>query len=146
MKLDLFCVGVCRDDGEPTQIAGCGIVSKFVDDHDRVQCREFGWALGNSSERLAQLQAARLALCSVLPQFRGYPATLHVSNSIVEKSLDIETDPEEFLYEIVALRTWYGYYKSITIIVSPMDERVVELANIALDTQQHYDSGTIGVD
>jgi ribonuclease HI len=158
MRIDLVCAGACRDNGKPTQIAGCGVIVRFVDEHERVQSRQFGWALGGSTSNLADIMAARLALSSVLPQFRGNHTALHISNMYVFDLLVGEKNPRKNKEEVSELRRWFGYYKDITIILynkfnaggDVMDTetiaRVQELAKRALESQEHYDSGTVGVD
>jgi|10_taG_2_1085330.scaffolds.fasta_scaffold00790_10 hypothetical protein len=160
MRVDLVCAGACQDDGLPTQIAGCGIIIRLIDDHDRVQSREFGWALGGSTANLADVQAVRLALSSVLPQFRGYPTILYVNSNYVFNLLEKENKhtfkatSKKNKSEIEEMRRWFGYYKSISMVKynqhADMDveilTRTIQLAQDALESQQHHDSGTIGLD
>lgn len=170
MKVDLICAGSCRDNGKPTQIAGCGVIVELIDDHDRRQIREFGWALGSSTSNLADIQAARLALSSVLPQFRGYYTTLHVCSKYVfnllsrtdsSKQAPYTITPKKNLHEISELRKWFGYYKSISVIrydrsggnvadgPAPTNEIVLRVGNLArnvMESQQHFDSGTIEIE
>lgn len=153
MKIDLVCAGACRDNGKPTQIAGCGVIIILTDDYDRVQSREFGWALGNSSSNLANIQAARLGLSSVLPQFRGNETLLHMSSKFVVDLLKTEIVPKKNIDEISELRRWFSYYPEIvahTFNDGHIDvetiKRVKDLAKTALERQEHFDSGTVGLD
>lgn len=150
MKIDFYCVGMCRDDGEPTQIAGCGIVIVFTDDHNRVKFRSFQYGLGNSSQNLADLQAIRLALSSVTSMFRSGRADVHTDSPYAAQML--ERDGKAFVVdsdvnEVIEARRWYGYYGDITVVVEdPQDDSMVQardLAEIALATQEHSDSGTL---
>jgi hypothetical protein len=149
MKLDLYCVGVCHDDGEPTQIAGCGMVIIFTDDYGRIRARSFGYGLGNSNQNLADLQAARLALASVKPAFRGGISVLHTTNQYVVKMLDRNLSPvlRRNDREIQETRRWYSYYNNITTVLEDHNNSNItqarDLAEIGLTTQERSDSGTL---
>ena len=152
MKIDFYCVGVCQNDGEPTQLAGCGIVVVLTDDHNRTKFRTFKYALGNSTQKLADLQAVRLALASVRSSFRSGNAHLHIDSTYVARILEksgkafIES-LSEYKREAQEVRQWFGYYSRILVIVENQnDENMLQakdLANIGLATQEHSDSGTL---
>lgn len=164
MRIELVVAGSCLDNGKPTQIAGCGVIVRFIDEHQRLQYREFGWALGGSTANLADLMAARLALSSVLPQFRGNHTALHTSSKylfemlIKESKYTYKVNPRKNKKEVEELRRWFGYYKDISVIMynrhnlgddvigTDVISRVQDLAKRALESQEHYDSGTVGVD
>lgn len=152
MKIDLYCVGMCRDNGKPTQLAGCGVVVVFTDDHSRTSFRSFKWALGNSTQNLADLQAARLALASVKSAFRGATSILHTNSSYVLRMLERDgkafvVNPKKNTAEVEEVRKWFGFYNDIAAIVeNPNDDNMVQardLAEMALNTQEHSDSGTL---
>jgi len=163
MRLDLVCAAASRDNGKPTQLAGCGVIVRLTDSHKRVQTREFGWALGGSTANLAEIMAARLALSSVLPQFRGYTARLFISSRYVDDLLKMDgqhfvVSPSKNKQEVEELRRWYGYYKDIAVyrynrytdrsdvgVLAECIVRAKELANRALESQEHFDSGTTGL-
>jgi hypothetical protein len=145
--MELYCAFSSRDSGKPTQLAGAGIVLIYTDTNGRSSKRSFGWNLGSSSSGLAEIQSARLALCSVLPQFRGYVTKIYTTKRVI-KILKGETDPKNNQREVAELRKWYGFYKEIDAIplseVSSEDvSEARELAKKSLDEQQHFDSGTV---
>ena len=119
MKIDLYCVGMCRDDGEPTQLAGCGIVVASTDDHNRTKYRTFKYALGNSTQDLADLQAVRLALSSVKSAFRDSTTILHTDSPYAARMLEPVFCGH---IEITEIRKWYGYYDDISVVVEDPDD------------------------
>lgn len=158
MKIDLYCVGMCRDDGEPTQLAGCGIVVASTDDHNRTKYRTFKYALGNSTQDLADLQAVRLALSSVKSAFRDSTVVLHTDSPYAARMLEpVETLTSMYGYgsEVTEVRRWYGYYDDISVVVEDPDDVLLpqkshdsmvqakDLAKMGLATQEHSDSGTL---
>lgn len=152
MKIDFYCVGMCQDNGKPTQIAGCGVVIVFTDDHDRTKFRTFKYGLGNSTQNLADLQAVRLALSSVRPAFRGGETVLHVNSSYVTRMMEREgkaflSNPQKNSREVTEVRRWYSFYSNISVVVeNPDDDNMMQakdLAEIGLATQEHSDSGTL---
>lgn len=152
MKIDFYCVSICQNDGEPTQLAGCGIVVVFTDDHNRTKFRTFKYALGNSTQRLADLQVIRLALASVRSPFRSANACLHINSTYAARMLEKSGKAFvesffEYEYEIKEVRQWFGYYGKMYFVVGDMsNENMLQakyLADIALATQEHADSGTL---
>jgi len=144
--IEFYCSVASRDSGKPTQLAAAGVVIVFNDGHDRIFTREFGWALGASSISLAEIQSAKLALCSVLPQFRGTKSVLYTTNRVTRIILE-ETTPEANLIIIRELKKWFGFYKDIelAIISSAPKEYITKseaLAEKALKEQIHSDSDT----
>jgi ribonuclease HI len=143
---------MCRDNGKPTQIAGCGVVVVFTDDHNRTQFRTYKYGLGNSTQNLADLQAVRLALASVRPAFRGGEAILHVNSSYVLRVMEREgkafiVNPKKNVREVTEVRKWYGFYNDISVVMeNPNDDNMMQakdLAEMGLATQEHSDSGTL---
>ncbi len=152
MKVDLYVVGACRDNGKPTQIAGCGIVLVFTDEHGRTSFRSSQYGLGNSTQNLADVQATRLALASVRAAHRGTPAVLHISSNYVSRMLECEgkafiASPSKNVVEVREMRRWFSYYSDILVIVeNPNDDHMAQAkdqAEISLSTQTHSDSGTL---
>jgi ribonuclease HI len=146
VRIDFYCAGICRDDGQPTQIAGCGIIVVFTDDHDRVQSRTFSYGLGNSSQSLAGLQAIRLALASVKSSFRSNTSVLHTTSSHVIQVLCHQGGSQEHPDEIVEARKWFGYYNDISVVLEDRNHDLMiqarKLAKVGLNTQERSDSGT----
>lgn len=145
--LELYCAFSSRDNGKPTQLAGAGVVLIYTDQNGRSYKRSFGWSLGSSNSSLAEIQSARLALCSVLPQFRGYKTKIYTTKRIT-KMLSGESNPKNHQKEIAELKKWYGFYKDIEVIpssqvLSDYVSEAKELAKKSLDEQQHFDSGTV---
>ena len=168
MKFDIYTVGVCQNDNQPTQIAGCGIIMIFTDDYDRVSFRSANYGLGNSTQNLADVQAVRLALASVRALHRSVPTTLHtnshyvnmilecfsndVSQSTPEQSIgkDFVVKPTKDVDIIAEMRRWFSYYDDITVIVEDPDDplsnsmtQAKDQADTALITQMRSDSGTL---
>jgi len=153
MKIDFYCVGICRDDGKPTQLAGCGIVIVFTDDQNKTKFRSSKYGLGNSTQNLADLQTVRLALASVKSSFRGVESTIiHTSSPHAAKMLEREGKAfvagiSENTHVVDEIRKWFGFYSNISIIVeNPNDDNMIQakdFADIALVTQEHSDSGTL---
>jgi len=142
MKVKLIAAGACRDDGEITQVSGCGVVLLFIDEHGREQTREFGWALGGYSANMADVMASRIALSSVLPQFRIGETVLVINSEYVHTFLTEKAKSD--IFEISELLRWFSYYPKITVANGSEEEmaRAVELAEEALESQENYDSGT----
>lgn len=151
MKIDFYCVSVCQNDGEPTQLAGCGVVVVFTDDQNRTKRRIFRYALGNSTQRLADLQVIRLALASIRSPFRGADTCLYINSTyaarILEKSGKAFVESFfEYEHEVQEVRQWFGHYGKISIVENMNNNNMLQakdLANIALATQEHVDSGTL---
>lgn len=146
MRTDFYCVSVCRDDGQPTQIAGCGVVVVFTDDQNRVQSRAFSYGLGNSSQDLADLQAVRLALASIKSSFRSDTSVLHTSSDYVIQVMCHQGGSQENTREIVEARKWFGFYGNVSVAKEDSNHalmmRARSLAKMGLDTQERSDSGT----
>ena len=157
MKIDFYCVGVCQNDGEPTQLAGCGVVVVFTDDYNRIKLRAYKYALGNSTQNLADLQAVRLAFASVRSPYRSATTHLHTNSVYVARMLKRDGKafaevPTEYQHEVQMVRQWFGYYDQIIVvaenpqIVTQTDENMLQakdLADMGLITQEHADSGTL---
>lgn len=152
MKIDFYCIGVCVNDGEPTQLAGCGVVAIFTDDYNRTKFRTYKYALGNSSQRLADLQAIRLALSSVRSLYREANTHLHINSPYTFGLLEREgkafiDNPTEYQHEVQQVRQWFGYYGRILVVMGNQnDENMIQargLADMGLATQEHSDSGTL---
>lgn len=168
MKFDIYTVGVCQNDGHPTQIAGCGVVMVFTDDYDRVSFRSANYGLGNSTQNLADIQAIRLALASVRALHRSVPTVLHTNSHYVNMVLECFSDdisqsapeqltgkdfvvkPTKNVDAIAEMRRWFSYYNEITVVVEDLDDPLIpnmtqakDQADIALVTQMRSDSGTL---
>lgn len=151
MKIDIYCVSVCSGD-EFTRLAGCGIIIIFTDEHSRTRFRTYQYGLGNSSQNLADLQAARLSLASIKSPFRKYDTCLHINsqhvfNMLSKNGRSFVYEPLEDIVVVKDLRRWFGYYNNIRIMIENGNDdhmtQVFDLANNGLMTQEHIDSGTI---
>lgn len=142
--IDIYCGSICRDEGEITQISGCSIWCLFVDEYGRTSDRSFRYGLSNSSSLDASIRAAILGLSSIKSQHRNNKTVLHVGNQTV---IDILTSNAVSDNEINnELRSWYGYYSNITaklINDSTIANRLKNMAEIAMVSQENHDSGTV---
>lgn len=153
MKFDFYCVGLCRDNGKPSQIAGAGIVLVSEDDTGRKRQREFGFPLGGSNSSLAEIQAVRLAMSSIVPNMRHHPTTIHALGTYASRMLATENHeylakPAKNTDEVGELRKWYAFYPKGRVVKGDKAVegivRAKELAKAALESQEEYDSQTIG--
>jgi ribonuclease HI len=153
MKIDMFCVGACKNNGKPDQSAGAGIVLVHQDDSGRVRRREFGFPLGSSNAYLAEIQTVRLALSSVLPAMRHVPTEIHLITQHATKMLHTRDHaytavPKKHADEVGKLREWYAYYPKTRLTTEAKNHedivRAKELAKTAIETNEEHDSGTIG--
>jgi hypothetical protein len=153
MKFEVFCAGQCRDDGLISQVGGCGVVLKCVDDIGRIQWREFGFGLSGSSQLLCDIQAVRLALSSIIPAGRSHEVTLNLENPQVatfltapEPSIAVLQLAAKYRHQIAEMRRWYGYYTAISIQVHAGSlhflDKARELAQAAMESQKASDSLT----
>lgn len=152
MKFDLYCAGLCRDNGKLSQIAGAGIVL-VNEDVDQVRRRELGFPLGSSNTYLAEIQAVRLALASIKPGMRHHPTVIHAVGQYAARLLatrdhEYVVKPSKNVEEIGELRKWYSFYPKIQVVKADKAAveviRARELAKVALETQEEYDSQTMG--
>ena len=157
MKFDIYTVGICQNDGHPTQIAGCGIVLVFTDDYDRISFRSMNYGLGGSTQDLADIQAVRFALASVRALHRSVTTILHTNSHYVNMILERGDDGSSFIVEptkhvnaIAEMRRWFSYYDEIIVVVEDPDDPLAnymtqakDQADIALATQTRSDSGTL---
>jgi hypothetical protein len=165
MQLKVYAVGCCLNEGYVTQLAGCGILLAAIDKIDGVyancsskKIRRFSYGLGDSGQDLADLQAVRLALASIGPDFRKYPTEIFVNNQIVFDVTAAKT-PEVFndkLHQLLLvqnvikdLRKWIGFYDDAAVKLSGFTsddkkymEEAMSLAENAAALQKQSDSGT----
>jgi len=165
MQLKVYAVGCCLNEGYATQLAGCGILLIAIDEIDGVYAdysskmiRKYSYGLGDTGQDLADLQAVRLALASVGPDFRKCPTEIFVNNQIVPDFVIVK--PNQFLARtttlgmfsdedaIKDLYKWVGFYDDITIkFGSTLDDEkymkeAMSLAEDAAALQKQSDSGT----
>lgn len=145
MKILFFCASHCIDPGEPSQLSGCGIVLRFLDEEDRCKRRELSFSLGGSDLLLAQIQSLRLALSSVKPGHRSYESIAFVDNDEV---IDILSGSLEVNYRtsVIELQRWFSFYTKLRVVHDDVNDvflnRAKELAIQAAETQEHFDSGS----
>lgn len=141
MKIVGYCAAHCIDEGEPTQLAGCGILLTYIDFADRQVSRKYAFALGYSDSELAIIQAVKLTLASIKPVHRKYNSILSVSD---DRVVDILNGGDSKHKEAAkSLLQWFNFYSDLKILYSDINETALELAKNAALTQMHYDSGTI---
>jgi len=153
MKFTIFCDVVVKDEGQATQMAGCG-VAIIAEEGARSKKRSYSFGLGGSDTELSNIQVVRLALASVLPPFRKSEVLLHVTDRraidlLARSGADYSITPDKYQVEIAELRKWYKYYSNITFILdASADKNIIEahgLATAACQTQKNTDSNTIDI-
>jgi ribonuclease HI len=146
MKIEIYCAGLCRDEGE-SQLGGCGIVLVSSDEYGRSQYRELSFGLGGSSQILSDIQACRLGLSAIIPSVRSSQVTMFVENHDIATILTSNITMVGFKDQILDLHRWRSYYKNFTVHMCAgphrMFDRVKDLAKQALITQKNTDSLTI---
>jgi len=145
MKIELYASGISNND-EISPSAGCGVVLFAIDDYKRIQCREMSFVLDNSPQLLADVQATRLALSSIIPSMRKHSCLLFINNQNVADFLTSSIIVKEIEDQIFELKRWYGYYNDISINLLSTTNQHFEssknLAKLALESQKPFDSGT----
>jgi len=149
VQINLYCAGLCRDEGQLSQLGGCGLVLTSTDDYGRPQYREYHYGLGSSDQALCDVQAARLVLASVAPAFRAAKVTLYVDNPKLAEYL-IDGVPEIDVQTYKEARRWISYFNDVNVVVQagdhPQLDRAKELARMGLETQREFDSLTVAGD
>lgn len=142
--IDIYCGSICRDEGEITQISGCSIWCLFVDEYGRSSNRSFRYGLSSLNSLDASTRAAILGLSSVKSQHRSNKTVLHVDNQTIVDILTSSVVSDNEIHN--ELRLWYGYYSNITVKLiddSAMTNRLKNMAEIAMVSQENHDSGTV---
>lgn len=144
MKIEGHCATSCIDEGEPTQLAGCGIILSYIDFAGRRKSRQFGFALGGSDSELASIQSVRLALSSIIPAHRHYSSIIWVDNSSV---VDILNGADtKYVEAAKVLKRWFGFYADLKVVYDTVrSDRASEIALMVAENQEHYDSGSLDV-
>jgi hypothetical protein len=145
--IEIYVAGAVRDEGEVSMMGGAGVVISFMDEHRRRQKREFHFGLGASPLALAEIQAARLGLASVLPAFRDRPTVLYTTSpELAAVVTDGAVVDDAFATQVTELRRWQSYYKdlSVEMMIVPTEPmvRAKNLAEAGLRDQKAYDSET----
>lgn len=136
---------VVKDAGQPTQMAGCGIILSAQQD-SQIKKRFLSFGLGCSDFELSNIQAIRLALASVLPPFRKNKTILYVMNNDVRNCM--KGDKAKYTDELKELNKWLKYYSDISISLCDFADQIdytetKRLAMIAAQSQKNTDSGTV---
>lgn len=142
--VDIYCGSVCRDEGEITQISGCGIWCLFVDGYGRSSDRSFRYGLGSSNSLDSSIRAAILGLSSIKSSCRNNKTVLYVDNQAVIDILKSDNGSDNEIRS--ELRTWYGHYSNITVELiadTAIDHQIKRMAETAMISQENYDSGTV---
>lgn len=152
MLIDIYCASSIKDNGKVTQLSGCAIIMT-LHDGDVKKIRKFGYPLGASPLALANIQAARLALASILPVFRGSSTVvLHLPNNPTAKWLEkgadgkYENNPKSNAQAIEEMRRWSSYYDDLKFYVDKSSEfmdEVRELARDVVENQEGFDTHTM---
>ena len=152
MKIEIYCASASRDNGKPTQMAGCGIVLVASDDHRQSKRRTMSFALSSSTVNLADIQVIRLALCSILPAYRKSKIILYTTSKYVADLLHYDGDvyamnPTKNTKEVDDMRRLVRSHNDISLILEceECDDYIVakRLAKYSLDSQNNTDSGTL---
>lgn len=162
----MYAVGCCLNEGYVTRLAGCGILLIAIDEIDGIYAdrsskmiRKYSYGLGDSGQDLADLQAVRLALASVGPDFRKHPTEIFVNNQVVPDIIAAKPGTSCALYHrfdeahclpvIKDLHKWVGFYDNaiVKLIESTSDDKkymkeAMSLAEDAAAIQKQSDSGT----
>ena len=142
-QINLHAVGVCLDEGEMVQKAGCAIRMDYIDEFNRSSSRIISHPFGSADSQWSNIQAARMALASVLRPFRKTAAvTLSVVPEVVNLILK-NTKPDKYADIVVLLRQWTGFFTTFKLIPTPA-ENILSYsdAKICAETQRATDSGT----
>lgn len=127
----------CTIHTNPDQLAGCGIVAEFTDQHGRTFHREYGYALGFSQPMQSYAKAVRLALATIAPRFRN-EVQLRIDNKpFLDKMIQaIQKDggSDDTYVQIIK---WLGFYNNYELVYAPRCEIAYQLAQQAADTQMH---------
>lgn len=142
MRIDGYCAACCIDEGDPTQLAGCGIILSYIDSAGRKKSREFGFALGGSDFELASIQSVRLALSSIIPAHRNYESVIRTDNPRI---VDILNGADtRYVQASKVLKQWFGFYSDLKVIYDGVrSSRASEIALKVAEEQEHYDSGSL---
>jgi len=142
----LYAVGASIQEDELVQMAGCCITLVFKDEYGRKRNRIITHPIGNAPLNRAHLQAAHLALASVVRSMRRVALVTLICPACVKAALD-DTDPEycEIGDAVVGeLRKWASFYSRLRFVSSagediPGFDRARECA----ESQSGSDTGTI---
>lgn len=140
-----YCAAHCIDPDQPSQLSGCGIVIRFVDEDGRCKRRELAFALGGSDLSLAQIQSVRLALSSVRPGHRSYESHAYIDNDFV---IDILASSISTKYKtaVSELRKWFGFFSNLRVVHDDVEHDLgncaKDLAIQAAEQQDNFDSGS----
>lgn len=150
MKITIFCDVALENEGQITQMAGCGIIL-LAEEGTQSKKRTMSFGLGGSDRELANIQVVRLALMSVLPPFRKVPIFLHVTDRIaidllVKSGSSYAITSTKYNSQVVDMRKWFDYYLNITPILDASNDLIMieagDLASTVSKTQKNTDSNT----
>ena len=150
LNIILHAVGFSGE-GELVQKAGCCISLEFEDEYGRKSNRVITHPIGNASADRAHLQAAHLALASIIRPMRRMANVKLVCPAAVKAILD-ETDPEysEVQKEnndvVGEARKWITFYDKLRFVpCSVQDLLGLDEAKACAESQKGSDTGTVVV-
>jgi len=151
MNYNVYSTGFCKNNGQPSQIAGAGIVLKFKNDGE-LKSRELGFHLGSVNAYLSEIQTARLCLASIPSSFRSIRVNLFFSSQYVPKMLEIKNgdfiaEPVKSVDDVIELRHLFKKFSDIRVYVADKKDENIKLAKSlakkAMESEEEYDSGTL---
>jgi|32_taG_2_1085360.scaffolds.fasta_scaffold07406_3 hypothetical protein len=147
MSFQIFCEIKVKNENQPTQLAGCGILLVYKDEElKESNARTFKYGLGSNAAVSASLIAMRLALSSIKPAFRKQSVELFVSPDLF-KAYQLEELSSDWERKSKSeLERWMGYYKDLKITENAAFKHQDILSELSLqgcESQTAGDSGTI---
>ena len=125
------------------QQAGCCVRLEYRDEYGRKSHRMFTYPIGCATEERAHLQAAHLALASVVKMMRKLAVVEVACPSIV---CDVVDNPDMIIdgCDDVAneIRKWASFYNDIHFDARSINDLPVEDARRCAESQQALDTGT----
>jgi hypothetical protein len=149
MIIHMYATGVAMNNGKPTQKAGTGVILEAVDSVGRKVSRTISYPVGNCTTPCAEINAARIALASVVKKYRKEAiVTLHVSPYVAKlfemEGENFKTNPKKNAEQVAELRRWSGYFEKLKVKASSRDDLMIplDLAKQCAETQNKSDTGT----
>ena len=122
----LRAVGFSIGEGDLVQKAGCCIDMEFEDEYNRRSTRKITHPIGNASEDRAHLQAAHLALASVVRPMRKISVVeLHCPTVVCDAMQEGRTpdSPAEANDDVIAeIRRWTTFYDKLRLVSCDADD------------------------
>jgi len=151
----LYAVGSSVGEGDLVQKAGCCINMEFVDEYGRKSTRKITHPIGNASEARAHLQAAHMALASVIRSMRRLstvelrcPAIVGV---VVREEMGKLCDDSCYRDDVVGnedvigeINKWSTFYDKLRFVPLAADDLLGRYdAKQCAESQKGSDTGTV---